>query len=129
MLDALCLPPLTPLSPAFLSALDHELEFQPDGTVYAAYNTRFPVPQNPGPPRIKPLAMPGNKQPLADPANMFYSVDIPGVAHMVYLSNYIPYDTWGTESVQYKWLAADLAKVDRTVSFTHIICAWYATCI
>jgi hypothetical protein len=60
--------------------------------------------------------MPSNGQPLADPVNMFYSYDFPGVAHMVYLSNYIPFDTWGTDSVQYKWLAADLAKVDRKVS-------------
>jgi hypothetical protein len=57
--------------------------------------------------------MPANRKPMNDPANMFYSYDIPGVAHMVYLSNYIPFDTWGTDSVQYKWLAADLAKVDR----------------
>jgi hypothetical protein len=100
----------------FLLPADHELEFHPDGTVFAAYNTRYPVPQLDGLPRIKPLAMPANGQPLADPVNMYYSYDIPGVAHMVYLSNYIPYDTWSTDSAQYKWLAADLAAVDRKVS-------------
>jgi hypothetical protein len=94
---------------------DHELEFQPDGTVFAAYNTRYPVPQLDGRPRVKSLAMPSNGQPLTDPVNMFYSYDISGVAHMVYLSNYIPFDTWATDSVQYKWLQADLAKVDRKV--------------
>jgi hypothetical protein len=44
---------------------------------------------------------------------------------MVYLSNYIPYDTWSTESAQYQWLAADLAKVDRKVELlitcTHVV--------
>jgi hypothetical protein len=99
----------------FTSA-DHELEFQPDGTVFAAYNTRYPVPQRDGLPRVQSLAMPTNGQPLVDPVNKFFSYDIPGIAHMVYLSNYIPFDTWGTDSVQYKWLAALLAKVDRKVS-------------
>ncbi|WIA44097.1 hypothetical protein OEZ86_010448 [Tetradesmus obliquus] len=92
---------------------NHELEFQPDGTVFAAYNTRFPVPQLPGLPRIKPLAMPADGQPLKDPINMYYSFDIPGIAHMVFLSNYIPYDTWGADTAQYKWLAADLETVNR----------------
>lgn len=66
-----------------LHPADHELEFQPDGTVFAAYNSRYPVPQLDGLPRVKPLTMPVDGQPLADLVNMFYSYDIPGIAHMV----------------------------------------------
>eukprot|EP00882_Tetradesmus_deserticola_P008964 GHRQ01009456.1.p1 GENE.GHRQ01009456.1~~GHRQ01009456.1.p1 ORF type:complete len:377 (+),score=58.27 GHRQ01009456.1:1339-2469(+) len=92
---------------------NHELEFQPDSTVFASYNTRYPMPQSNGFPRVQALQVPANGGPVADPVNMFYSVDIPGVAHMVFISNYIPNDTWGTNTRQYKWLQADLKRVDR----------------
>eukprot|EP00882_Tetradesmus_deserticola_P008818 GHRQ01009302.1.p1 GENE.GHRQ01009302.1~~GHRQ01009302.1.p1 ORF type:complete len:430 (+),score=49.17 GHRQ01009302.1:429-1718(+) len=95
---------------------NHELEFQPDSTVFASYNTRYPMPQSNGFPRVQALQVPANGGPVADPVNMFYSVDIPGVAHMVFISNYIPNDTWGTNTRQYKWLQADLKRVDRKVS-------------
>ena len=32
---------------------------------------------------------------------------------MIFLTSYIPGDTFATDSEQYMWLAADLAKVDR----------------
>lgn len=41
------------------------------------------------------------------PVSAYYSVDYPGVAHIVSLANYIP---WGVDSAQYKWFQQDLAK-------------------
>lgn len=41
------------------------------------------------------------------PVSAYYSVDYPGVAHIVSLANYIPY---GPDSAQYKWFLQDLAS-------------------
>ena len=42
-----------------------------------------------------------------EPASAYYSLDLPGAAHIVSLNNYLP---WGKESAQYKWLLQDLAS-------------------
>jgi len=85
---------------------NHELEFQPDGTVMAAYNARFPVPQTLKP-QLTPLTlMPGSPESTASQSthstasNMYYSFDIPGVAHMIFISPYIPNDTWTSDTPQ-----------------------------
>lgn len=41
------------------------------------------------------------------PTSAFYSLDIPGAAHIVSLNSYLP---WSKGSAQYKWLLQDLAK-------------------
>ena len=41
------------------------------------------------------------------PTSAFYSLDIPGAAHIVSLNSYLP---WSKSSAQYKWLLQDLAK-------------------
>lgn len=41
------------------------------------------------------------------PVSAYYSVDYPGVAHIVSLGSYVP---WGVDSAQYKWLVQDLAS-------------------
>lgn len=55
----------------------------------------------------------------ADPISLHYSWDI-GNVHMVMLnsySNYVDPEKWNTQAgVQYKWLQADLAAVDRKVT-------------
>lgn len=43
----------------------------------------------------------------------YYSFDIPGVAHMVFITTYIPDDPQTTNTSQYRWLEADLKAVDR----------------
>ena len=44
--------------------------------------------------------------------NLFFSYDT-GPAHVVVLCTYVP---WDVASPQYRWAAADLASVDRSVS-------------
>ncbi|KAI8465064.1 MAG: Metallo-dependent phosphatase-like protein [Monoraphidium minutum] len=98
--------------PVMTSTGNHEIEFQNDGTVFAAYNTRYPVPQDPS----KPPAPKPNQYSDENPSptnNMYYSWDVPGTAHFIALTSYIPNDTFTEDTAQYKWLAADLAKVDR----------------
>lgn len=72
----------------------------------AAYNARFPVPQSLQP-QLNPLALIMNhtsgtnhtvKHSSAN--NMYYSFDIPGVAHMIFITQYIPNDTWTSDTPQ-----------------------------
>lgn len=42
-----------------------------------------------------------------EPRSGFYSVDLPGVAHIVSLNSYLP---WGEGSTQHTWLLQDLGK-------------------
>ena len=54
----------------------------------------------------------------------FYSFDT-GLTHIIYAN---PYSTSDSQSVQYQWLSADLAKVDRSVTpwiFIVVHCPWY----
>lgn len=97
--------------PVMTSTGNHEIEFQSDGTVFAAYNTRYPVPQNRA--KVSPVPNRFTKEEPSPDNNMYYSWDVPGTAHFIALTSYIPNDTFTTNTSQYKWLEANLAKVDR----------------
>ncbi|PRW44351.1 purple acid phosphatase 23 isoform X1 [Chlorella sorokiniana] len=109
---------------------NHEIEvlLSMDNTTMMAAAARYPYPQDPA--KIDTAANVGifyleqfgtntvnssgrgqfiNESDFA-PASGFYSLDLPGVAHIVSLNSYLP---WGKASAQYKWLLQDLAKVDR----------------
>ncbi|KAL4420451.1 hypothetical protein ABPG75_010107 [Micractinium tetrahymenae] len=45
-----------------------------------------------------------------EPSSGYYSIDLPGAAHLVMMNTYLP---WGVGSGQHAWLLEDLAKVDR----------------
>ncbi|KAI8468926.1 MAG: Metallo-dependent phosphatase-like protein [Monoraphidium minutum] len=97
---------------------NHDMEFQPDGTVFAAYTSRYPVPQAPAgtKPGDAPLRVEVNRFTAANPSpdrGLFYSVDIPGTAHISTVTSYITNDTFQPDTDQYKWFEADLAGVDR----------------
>lgn len=90
-----------PLPLPLRSRSNHEMEFQPDGTVLAAYNARYPMPQGFEPATGALRVLAANESAAAAPqTNMFYSVDVPGVAHLVFLSAYIPNDTWAAGTPQ-----------------------------
>lgn len=72
----------------------------------AAYNARFPIPQSPQP-QLAPLTMMRRSSEAAaansthSPTNnMYYSFDIPGVAHLIFITPYIPNDTWTSDTPQ-----------------------------
>ncbi|KIY91669.1 hypothetical protein MNEG_16295 [Monoraphidium neglectum] len=88
-----------------------QIEFQPDGTVFAAYNTRYPVPQDKT--KAKPFPNKFTKKNPSPDNNLYYSWDVPGTAHFIALTSYIPNDTFTVNTAQYKWLEADLKKFDR----------------
>ncbi|URD79865.1 Calcineurin-like phosphoesterase [Musa troglodytarum] len=46
-------------------------------------------------------------------SNLYYSFDVAGAVHVVMLGSYADFNT---SSSQYKWLVADLAKVDRRIT-------------
>jgi hypothetical protein len=110
------LQPLAAHVPIMTSTGNHEVEFQPDGTVFAAYTSRYPVPQG-GP--DAPLSVKLNRFSSADPSpahGLYYSWDVPGTAHFVALTSYITNDTFAPTTEQYKWFEADLKRVDRTAT-------------
>ncbi|KAJ4970478.1 hypothetical protein NE237_003577 [Protea cynaroides] len=74
---------------------NHEVEKIPifENEPFIAYNARWRMPF----------------EESGSTSNLYYSFDVAG-AHIVMLGSYAKYDT-GSE--QYKWLQADLAKVDR----------------
>lgn len=81
-------PPFThiPTRPGHARSRATQIEFQPSGTIFAAYNSRYPVPQTANPAtQAKPLAMPATPA-EAPTTNMYYSVDLPGVAHLVFIT-------------------------------------------
>ena len=94
---------------------------RPDPTTpCAAYNARYPTPQDPAQLSTAPnyagayLNTSGDPRqfidpPSARPNNTFYSVRLPGT-HLIALSNYLPY---GPGSRQLDWFRAELARVDR----------------
>ena len=73
-----------------------------------AYRTRFTMPE-----ALDPVSATVD-QSVAEEAgrNFFFSYDA-GLAHVVVLC---PYVLWGVDSAQYRWAAADLAAVDRSVT-------------
>ncbi|KAJ7976104.1 Purple acid phosphatase [Quillaja saponaria] len=91
---------------------NHEIEtfpiIYPEG--FKAYNTRWPMPY----------------EESDSTSNLYYSFDVAGT-HIVMLGSYTDFDA---DSDQYKWLQADLAKVDRTKTPWLIVllhAPWYNT--
>ena len=94
-----------------------------------AYITRFTMPEAPAPVGPQPGAAEGigcarhfacclpskqnsHRRSFVHRRNLFFSYDT-GPAHVVVLCTYVP---WDVASPQYRWAAADLASVDRSVS-------------
>uniref|UniRef100_A0A7N0ZU88 Purple acid phosphatase n=1 Tax=Kalanchoe fedtschenkoi TaxID=63787 RepID=A0A7N0ZU88_KALFE len=91
---------------------NHEVEsipiLHPRG--FKAYNARWPMPYGES----------------GSTSNLYYSFDVVG-AHIIMLGSYAKFDA---KSDQYKWLQADLAKVDRSVTPWLIVllhAPWYNT--
>ncbi|GBF95409.1 hypothetical protein Rsub_08371 [Raphidocelis subcapitata] len=102
---------LTKCVPMMTTPGNHDVEPQPDGTVFASYTTRYPVPVD----KDEVLTL-LNKHSEGHPSpdnGLYYSFDVPGVAHFFALTSYIPNDTFSKDTQQYKWLEGDLAAVDR----------------
>ncbi|KAJ4819469.1 Purple acid phosphatase [Rhynchospora pubera] len=60
-------------------------------------------------------------------SNLYYSFSVAGAVHVIMLGSYVDF---GCNSEQYKWLVADLAKVDRSVTPWLILlfhAPWYNT--
>lgn len=79
---------------------------------FASYNSRWRMPY----------------EESGSTSNLYYSFDTAGGAvHVVMLGSYTDFDS---SSPQYKWLAADLAKVDRRITpwlFVLLHAPWYST--
>lgn len=107
---------------------NHEIEAQPDGMRQESYNARYPVPMMKAAgghgQSIVSMTAANNNRTKGDHKNLYYSVDIPG-AHVVWLTSYIAGDDFSHKSIQYKWLEADLKKVDRTKT-PWLIVNWHA---
>jgi acid phosphatase type 7 len=61
---------------------------------------------------------------------MYGSVSLPGVAHIIQLTSYVFNSTFEKHEKMYKWLEADLKKVDRTKTPWLIVLfhdPWYST--
>ncbi|XP_073149548.1 purple acid phosphatase 22-like [Henckelia pumila] len=77
---------------------------------FKAYNARWLMPH----------------QESRSTSNLYYSFDVAG-AHIVMLGSYTDFDV---DSAQYKWLQADLERVDRSVTpwiFVLIHAPWYSS--
>ncbi|KAI8472276.1 MAG: Metallo-dependent phosphatase-like protein [Monoraphidium minutum] len=98
---------------------NHELELQPPmigGSVFAAYNARYPIPQSANPLRqTAPLKMVDNSTVLkpSEATNMYYAYSLPGVARFIFITSYIPSDHYGSGTAQYKWLERELKRFNR----------------
>lgn len=91
---------------------NHEIEIFPIiyPTGFKAYNARWPMPY----------------QESGSTSNLYYSFEVAGT-HVIMLGSYEEFDA---DSEQYKWLQADLAKIDRkktpwVVALLHA--PWYNT--
>ncbi|PRQ43861.1 putative Acid phosphatase [Rosa chinensis] len=91
---------------------NHEVEIFPIiyPTGFKAYNARWPMPY----------------QESGSTSNLYYSFEVAGT-HVIMLGSYVEFDA---DSDQYKWLQADLAKIDRkktpwVVALLHA--PWYNT--
>ncbi|XP_062018042.1 purple acid phosphatase 18-like isoform X2 [Rosa rugosa] len=86
--------PLTSARPWMVTQGNHEKEsipFLKDG--FESYNSRWKIPYKES----------------GSSSNLYYSFEVAG-AHIIMLGSYTDYDEY---SDQYKWLKADLSKVDR----------------
>ncbi|KAI0491731.1 hypothetical protein KFK09_025991 [Dendrobium nobile] len=91
---------------------NHEIETIPliGSTPFKPYNARYHMPY----------------EESTSPSNLFYSFDVGGGAvHVLMLGSYTDFDS---SSDQFKWLQADLAKLDRSKTkwlFALIHAPWY----
>eukprot|EP00055_Hartaetosiga_balthica_P000109 m.135683 g.135683 ORF g.135683 m.135683 type:complete len:293 (+) comp10138_c0_seq1:561-1439(+) len=91
---------------------NHEVEYNTPPatqTSFLAYQKRFLMP---------------SEASGANDGNLYYSFDV-GPAHIIMLNSYMEF---GPDSAQYKWLEADLAKVDRKVTpwlIANMHAPWY----
>ncbi|KAI3894436.1 hypothetical protein MKX03_003841 [Papaver bracteatum] len=104
--------PLASSRPWMVTQGNHEVEkiplFHPKP--FTAYNARWHMPY----------------EESGSSSNLYYSFDISGV-HVIMLGSYADFET---DSDQYKWLQADLAKIDRSRTpwvFVLIHAPWYST--
>ncbi|KAM2893152.1 hypothetical protein FF1_008540 [Malus domestica] len=91
---------------------NHEVESIPiiNPTGFKAYNARWPMPY----------------QESGSTSNLYYSFEVAGT-HVIMLGSYADFDA---KSDQYKWLQADLAKIDRKVTPWIVVllhAPWYNT--
>ncbi|CAH8268416.1 unnamed protein product [Arabidopsis lyrata] len=104
--------PLASQRPWMVTEGNHEIEFFPifEHTTFKSYNARWLMPHT---------------ESLSD-SNLYYSFDVAGV-HTVMLGSYTDFDS---DSDQYQWLQADLAKVDRKTTPWVVVllhAPWYNT--
>ncbi|XP_058107588.1 probable purple acid phosphatase 20 [Magnolia sinica] len=87
--------PLASQRPWMVTQGNHEIETIPivEGHAFKSYNARWRMPF----------------EESGSNSNLYYSFDVAGI-HVIMLGSYTDFDT---NSHQYKWLKADLAKVDR----------------
>lgn len=97
--------PVTSSIPMMVVEGNHEIEQQIHNRTFAAYSSRFAFPSEES----------GSSSPF------YYSFDAGGI-HFVMLASYADYSRSGA---QYKWLEADLEKVDRSVT-PWLIAGWHA---
>lgn len=104
--------PLASSRPWMVTQGNHEIETIPfiETTPFKPYNARYHMPF----------------EESASPSNLFYSFDTAGGAiHVLMLGSYADF---GVGSDQFKWLQADLAKLDRSKTlwlFALIHAPWY----
>lgn len=116
---------------------NHEVELDGKGGMYLAFEERYRMPAI-KPAEFGPVTIPAEInsktglpwcassvfQSEYNYGNSFYSFEA-GSAHVIYVN---PYSTNDPDSVQYKWLVADLASVNRDVTPWVIVvmhCPWY----
>ncbi|XP_026382592.1 probable purple acid phosphatase 20 [Papaver somniferum] len=104
--------PLASSRPWMVTQGNHEVEkipvFHPES--FTAYNSRWRMPY----------------EESGSNSNLYYSFEISGV-HVIMLGSYADFES---DSDQYKWLQADLAKIDRSRTpwvFVLIHAPWYST--
>ncbi|PKU84854.1 putative purple acid phosphatase 20 [Dendrobium catenatum] len=104
--------PLASSRPWMVTEGNHEIETIPliESTPFKPYNTRYHMPY----------------EESASPSNLFYSFDTADSAvHVLMLGSYTDFDA---SSDQFKWLQADLTKLDRSKTkwlFALIHAPWY----
>uniref|UniRef100_A0A7N0UQJ6 Purple acid phosphatase n=1 Tax=Kalanchoe fedtschenkoi TaxID=63787 RepID=A0A7N0UQJ6_KALFE len=96
--------PMVSKVPIMVVAGNHELETQAENKTFVAYKSRFAFPS----------------EESKSHSTMYYSFNAGGV-HFVMIGGYAVYDR---SAEQYKWLAEDLAKVDRSVT-PWLVAAWH----
>ncbi|CAN6452481.1 unnamed protein product [Victoria cruziana] len=104
--------PLASSRPWMVTEGNHEIEAIPIlfNHPFLSYNARWRMPY----------------EDSGSTSNLYYSFDVAGV-HVIMLGSYTDFDGG---SAQYKWLEADLAKVDREKTPWLIVCMhapWYNT--